>query len=67
MGLKREELIGGWRKLRREELPELHFLPSIRMIKSGGYDGETRRKRQRERTRRVDEDNIKTDLKGISW
>jgi hypothetical protein len=36
--LKREELIG-WRKLHREELPDLHFLPNIRIIKSGGYDG----------------------------
>jgi hypothetical protein len=35
LGLKREELIGGWRKLHSEELPDLHFLLHIiRMIKS---------------------------------
>jgi len=40
LGLKRKELIG-WRKLRREEVPDLHFLPNIiRMIKSGRMDGE---------------------------
>jgi hypothetical protein len=34
-GLKRDEVIGGWRKLHNEELHNLHSLPSkIRMIKS---------------------------------
>jgi hypothetical protein len=36
LGLKREALIGGWRKLHSEERPDLHFfLPNIiRIIKS---------------------------------
>jgi hypothetical protein len=35
-GTKRDEVIGGWRKLRCEELHNLYFVPSIiRMIKSG--------------------------------
>jgi hypothetical protein len=38
LGLKREEMIGR-RKLHNEELPDLHFLPNIRVIKSGEYDG----------------------------
>jgi hypothetical protein len=34
-GPKRDEVIGGWRKLRNEELHNLHCSPSIiRMIKS---------------------------------
>jgi hypothetical protein len=34
-GPKRDEMIGGWRKLHNEELHNLHSLPSImRMIKS---------------------------------
>jgi hypothetical protein len=34
-GLKRDEVMGDWRKLCNEELHNLHFLPSIiRMIKS---------------------------------
>jgi hypothetical protein len=31
------------------------------------FDGETRRKRQRERPRHVGEYNIKKDLRGIGW
>jgi hypothetical protein len=35
-GPKRNEIIGGWRKLHNEELHNLYFSPSIiRMIKSG--------------------------------
>jgi hypothetical protein len=34
-GLKRDEVMGGWRKLHNEELHNLNFLPSIiRMLKS---------------------------------
>jgi hypothetical protein len=34
-GLKRDEVIGGWRKVHNEELHNLHFSPSIiRIIKS---------------------------------
>jgi hypothetical protein len=34
-GLKRDEVIGDWRKLLNEELHNLYFLPSIiRMMKS---------------------------------
>jgi PAS domain-containing protein len=34
-GLERDEVIGGWRKLRNEDLHNLYFLPSTsRMIKS---------------------------------
>jgi hypothetical protein len=33
-GLKRDEVIGGWRKLHNEELDKLHFSPVI-MMKSG--------------------------------
>jgi hypothetical protein len=34
-GTKRYEVTGGWRKLLKEELPDLYSLPSIiRMIKS---------------------------------
>jgi hypothetical protein len=34
-GPKRDEVIGGWRKLHNEELHDLYFLPSIiRIIKS---------------------------------
>jgi hypothetical protein len=34
-GLKREEFMGGWRKLHNEELRDLYSSPSIiRMIKS---------------------------------
>jgi hypothetical protein len=34
-GLKRDEVIGGWRKLHNEKLHNLYSLPSIiRMIKS---------------------------------
>jgi hypothetical protein len=34
-GLKRDEMIGGWRKLHNEELHNLYSSPSIiRMIKS---------------------------------
>jgi hypothetical protein len=36
-GLKRDEAMGGWRKLHNEELRNLYSLPSIsRMIKSRG-------------------------------
>jgi hypothetical protein len=35
VGLKRDEVTGGWRKLHNEELHNLYFSPSIiRMIKS---------------------------------
>jgi hypothetical protein len=35
IGLKRDEVMGGWRKLYNEELHNLYSLPSIiRMIKS---------------------------------
>jgi hypothetical protein len=35
-GLKRDEVIGGWRKLHTEELHDLYSLPSkTRTIKSG--------------------------------
>jgi hypothetical protein len=34
-GLKRDEMIGGWRKLHNEELHNLYSSPYIRMIKSG--------------------------------
>jgi hypothetical protein len=34
-GLKRDEVVGGWRKLHNNELPNLYALPSIiRMRKS---------------------------------
>jgi hypothetical protein len=34
-GLKRDEVMGGWRKLHNEELHDMYSLPSIiRMIKS---------------------------------
>jgi hypothetical protein len=34
-GLKRDEVMGGWRKLHNEELRDLYSLPSVlRMIKS---------------------------------
>jgi hypothetical protein len=34
-GLKKDEIIGGWRKLHNEELHNFYFLPNInRMIKS---------------------------------
>jgi hypothetical protein len=34
-GLKRDEIIGGWRKLNNEELPTLYSSPNtVRMIKS---------------------------------
>jgi len=31
---KREEVVGGWRKLHNEELHNLYTLPSIKAIKS---------------------------------
>jgi hypothetical protein len=35
LGLKRDEVAGGWRKLHNEELCNLYYLPSIiRMITS---------------------------------
>jgi hypothetical protein len=35
-GPKRDEVTGGWRKLRNEELPNLYSSPNIiRIIKSG--------------------------------
>jgi hypothetical protein len=41
-GPKRDELIGGWRKLHHEERHNLCFSPTItRMIKQGGRDGES--------------------------
>jgi hypothetical protein len=40
-GPKRDEVIGGWRKLHNEELHNLYSSPSIiRMIKSRGWDGQ---------------------------
>jgi hypothetical protein len=34
-GLKRDEIIGGWRKMHNEELHNLYFLPNIiRMMES---------------------------------
>jgi hypothetical protein len=33
-GPKREEVIGEWRKLHNEELNDLYYSPSIRMVKS---------------------------------
>jgi hypothetical protein len=50
-GPKRDELTGGWRKLRNEELHNLYFSPSIiRMMKSrrlrwAGYVAQMRKKR----------------------
>jgi hypothetical protein len=36
-GLKRDEIIGGWRQLHNEELHNLNFSPNIsRMISSEG-------------------------------
>jgi hypothetical protein len=36
-GLKRDEMMGGWRKLHNEELHNLYSSPSvIRMISQGG-------------------------------
>jgi hypothetical protein len=34
LGLKREEIRGGWIKLHNEELQYLYFTPNFRMIKS---------------------------------
>jgi hypothetical protein len=33
-GRKREEVVGGWRRLHNEELHNLYALPDIRVIKS---------------------------------
>jgi hypothetical protein len=35
-GPKREEVVGGWRRLHNEELHNLYALPIIRVIKSRG-------------------------------
>jgi hypothetical protein len=35
-GPKRQEVIGGWRKLHNEQLHNLYSSPSIRVIKSRG-------------------------------
>jgi hypothetical protein len=38
---KRDEVIGGWRKLHNEELHDLYWSPSIvRIIKSKGWEGQ---------------------------
>jgi hypothetical protein len=62
LGTKRDEVMGGWRKLHNEELHNLYTLPSIiRMVKSRrmrwrrgmrvGFCGKARRKRQPGRPR----------------
>jgi hypothetical protein len=33
-GPKREEVAGGWRRLRNEELHKLYALPNVRVVKS---------------------------------
>jgi hypothetical protein len=46
LGLKRDEVTGGWRKLHNEELPNLHYSPSIiRMIKSRRRKATTRKRK----------------------
>jgi hypothetical protein len=37
-GLKREEVVGGWKRMRNERLHNLYASPNIiRVIKSGGW------------------------------
>jgi hypothetical protein len=81
-GPKRDEVIGGWRKLHNEELRNLYCSPSIiRMIKSRrmrmaehvarmGYRilvGKPKGKRPLGRLRRRWEYNINVDLRETGW
>jgi hypothetical protein len=82
-GPKRDEVIGGWRKLLIEELHNLYFLPSIiRMIKSmrmrwSGHVARIGEKRnaymilagkpEGKIPKHRGEDNIKIDLREIGW
>jgi hypothetical protein len=74
---KRDEVIGGWRKLHQEKLHNLYSSPSIIItIKSRGMRwagqgrilvGKPGGKRPLGRLRRRREDNIKMDLREIGW
>jgi hypothetical protein len=77
-GPKRDEVIGGWRKLHNEELHKLFSSPSItRIIKSmrirerrNAYRilvGKPEGRRPLERPRRGWVNNIKMDLRPIKW
>jgi hypothetical protein len=82
-GLKRDEVMGGWRKLHNEELHNLYCSPSIiRIIKSSrirlaghvACTGEKRNayrilvgKRPLGKPRCRWEDNIRMDLREIGW
>jgi hypothetical protein len=77
---RRDEVIGGWRKLHNDELHNLYCSPSIIRIRWVGHVIRTREnnayrimvgkpegKRPLGRPRRRWEDNIKMDLREIGW
>jgi hypothetical protein len=69
-GLKRDEVLGEWRKLHDEELRDLYSSPNIlRIIKSSrmilAVKPERKRPLQRPRCRWVD--NIRMDLVEVGW
>jgi hypothetical protein len=73
LGPKRDEVIGGWRKLHNEQLHNLHSSPSIiRMIKSRRMRWGRRGMHKEywwesQKVRDHWEDNIKMDLREMGW